>query len=484
MKLVNLGKILFALLLPISAALLCSCGNLAGPSAQNSPPKTVALDPLVSSRALAKTTFRSTVLAAIKQPVTTLRQGIAVLWLRPAEILTGNLPKNMPKPPAIAEMPGTATFENLLDENDFPKAESGTLKWLVDGKNFFGELDRQIAAARQSIRAQVYIFDNDDIAVRYADKLRKRSREIDVDVLYDDFGTASSHLSSPKAELPADFQPPSDMKAYLKQDSDIEVRMTLNPWLIADHTKLILFDNRTAILGGMNIGREYYNEWHDLMVRIDGPVVAELASIYSKAWRKSGPLGDLSLLATPKKFAKPAATGRSIPIRLLRTDAGQGHHEILNASLLAIRGAKKRILIQTPYFASSDIVLAVRAAALRDVDVRVVLPNEGDSVIMDASNLATARTLIEAGAKVYRYPRMTHLKVMVCDGWATMGSANLDTLSMKINRELNIAFSDKTEVGKLVGLIFRPDIAASKRIRIEETKGARSVVAEIIADQL
>jgi len=484
MNLLSAGKIIKTTLVSIPVALCCSCANFAGPSAQNSPPKTVALDPWMAGRALAKTTFRSTVTATLKQPVTTIRQGLAVLWLRPREFVTSNLPENTPQQPAIAETPGSAAFEQLLDENDFPKAESGTLKWLVDGPGFFGEMDRQIASARDSIRAQFYIFDNDDVAVRYADRLRERSREIDVDVLYDDFGTATAHLSSPATKPPAGFQPPPDMEAYLKQDSEVEVRMTLNPWLVADHTKLVLFDNHTAILGGMNIGREYFNEWHDLMVRIEGPVVANLASVFSKSWRKAGPLGDLSMLSPPRKFSKSAPTGRAIPIRILRTDAGRARHEILEASLLAIRGAKRRILIENPYFANDDVILAVRAAALRGVDVKVVLPAKGDSSIMDAGNLATARTLIEAGAKIYRYPRMTHMKVMVCDGWATMGSANLDTLSMRINRELNIAFSDATEVEKLVATIFRPDIAVSKRIRLEETKGARAKFAEMIADHL
>jgi cardiolipin synthase len=302
--------------------------------------------------------------------------------------------------------------------------------------------------------------------------------------MYDDFGSATAQLSSPETEMPASFKPPGDMKVYLKSGSAVQVRRTLNPWLVADHTKLLVFDDRTAILGGMNIGREYYNEWHDLMVRVDGPVVAKLADIFSRTWRKSGSLGDLALLSKPKHFAKPPALPGGIPIRVLRTEPGVGRHEIRDGMLLAIRAAKRRILIENPYIASDEIVAAVRAAAIRGVDVRVVIPAEGDSAIMGAGNLATARVLIKAGAKVYRYPRMTHMKVMVCDDWATAGSANLDTLSMRINRELNISFSDKGEVERLVAAVFTPDIARSRRIRIEETKDARSDLAEILADQL
>jgi len=470
------------LLIPVAG--LCSCGNLAGPSAQNSPPKTVALDPMMAGRALAKTTLRATVLAAVRQPVTTTRQGLSVLWHRPREIVAGNIPPDLAVSPAIAEAPGSAAFEKLLDRRGFPEAENGSLKWLVDGKGFFPELDRQIASARNSINAQIYIFDNDDIAVRYADKLRARSADVKVRVLYDDFGTATSHLSSPVTAPPRGFEPPPDMRKYLRDGSEVEVRLALNPWLVADHTKLLVFDDTTAILGGMNIGREYYNEWHDLMVRVEGPVVAQLAREFSKAWRRNGSFGDLAMLSKPKHFSKPAAVPGGIPVRILRTDAGIGKHQILDAHLLAIAAAKKRIYIENPYFASDEIVLAVRAAALRGVDVRVVLPAEGDSAIMDIGNLETAKVLMEAGVKIYRYPIMTHMKVMVCDGWATMGSANLDTLSMRINRELNISFSDAAEVERLVSTVFRPDFARSKRLGPKDVQSFTSGFAEAIADQL
>lgn len=452
---------------------LCSCGS------------TGSKDPMLAGRTLAETSFRGTVVAAVRQPITSARQGIAVAWHRPREIVAGNLPAEF-KIAAIGipETPGTPDFERLLDEKGFPEPENGTLKWLVDGPAFFPELDRQIASARKSINAQIYIFDNDDIAVRYADKLRKRSADVKVRVLFDDFGSATAGLSPPETGMPEDFASPQDMKTYMEDGSGVKVRRTLNPWLVADHTKLLIFDDRTAILGGMNIGREYYSEWHDLMVRIEGPVVASLAGIFSKTWRKSGPFGDLTLLAAPKHFEKPQALPGGISLRVLRTDAGIGRHEILDGMLLAIRGAKKRILIQTPYFASDEIAAAVGAAALRGVDVRVVLPAEGDSTIMDAGNLGTAGTLIEAGVKVYRYPLMTHMKVMVCDDWVTMGSANLDILSMRINRELNIAFSDKAEVERLVAAIFTPDIPRSRRIRLAETKAPQSALAETIADQL
>lgn len=469
-----------------SAALaaLCSCGSTAGSGAAESPPKVVALDPMLAGKKLAETTFRGTVIAALRQPFTSARQGIAVFWHRPREIVAGNLPMDAGRISGITETPGTEGFERLLDTEGFPERENGTLKWLVDGSGFFSELDRQLAAARTSVKVQLYIFDNDDIAVRYADKLRKRSADVEVRVLFDDFGSATAHLSPPETALPEGFVSPPDMKTYLESGSMVKVRRTLNPWLVADHTKLLLFDDRTAIIGGMNIGREYFSEWHDLMVRIEGPVVARLAGYFDRSWKTAGPLGDLALLSPAARFEKPAKVGAGIPLRVLRTKPSIGMHEIRDSILLAVRGAKRRVYIQNPYFASDEIAQAVGAAAQRGVDVRVILPAEGDSKIMDAGNLGTAAMLIEAGVKVYRYPRMTHMKVLLCDDWATVGSANLDTLSMSINRELNIAFSDKAEVERLVAAVFTPDFARSARIKLEETKTPAAVLGEFIADQL
>ncbi len=463
---------------------LASCGSIVGPSSQNSQPREQTLDRGEATVQVARVGFRATALSALRQPLTTIRQGIAVSWNRPREVLTGNAPRGLVSEEPIPFAPGTLEFEKLLDEKGLPEAHYGRLKWLVDGPGFFREFDRQIAGAQQSIHAQFYIFDNDEIATRYADRLKARSHEVSVKVLYDDFGTMTSHLSSPRTPPADGFVPPTDMRNYLEDGSNVEVRLSLNPWLVADHTKLAIFDSRTAILGGMNIGREYYSEWHDLMVRVEGPVVGKLEEELNRAWWQSGTWGDFAMLARPRQYTQPPRAEGDIPLRILKTESGHARHEILSATLLAIRGAKKRIYIENPYFASDDIVSALRSAIRRGVDVRIILAAEGDSAIMDVGNLATARTLIKEGAKLYRYPKMAHLKVMVCDDWATVGSANLDILSLRINTELNIAFSDKAEVERLVRLVFLPDFAKSKRMKLEDTESVLAPLAEVVADQL
>jgi cardiolipin synthase len=466
---------------PVIPLLFSACGSLSDRSARTLPQ---ASDSATGNTQLLATTLRATAVSTVRQPYTTVRTGLAVLWHRPLGIVSGNvpLPKDLlPQPP---EVPGTEEFERLLDQKRLPHRESGKLTWLVDGPGFFPEFDRQLAAAKQSVRLQFFIYDNDDVAVKYADRLKAKAETVPVHVLFDDLGSTFAHTAAPETPRPDGFSPPADIASYLTKGSKVQVRRSLNPWLVCDHTKLLVFDHRVAMLGGMNMGREYYSEWHDLMVKVEGPVVASLSREFSRAWRKAGPWGDLAMLRRPRIFEPPAPVNGGIPLRVLRTDAAAGQDQVLKATLLGIRAARKRVWIENPYFADDDIAREVAAAARRGVDVRVILPARGDSTIMDAGNLGTSRGLIEAGAKVYRYPRMTHMKVILCDGWAQVGSANLDMLSMRINRELNLAFSDPAAIRELERKVFQPDFRASQHIRHEETTVPVAPIAEAVADQL
>lgn len=428
--------------------------------------------------------LRSTAVAALRQPITTTKLGFAVLWNRPREIVVGNSPIPMNRFEAIREVPGTAAFEQLLDSMKFPATEPGKLGFLVDGPQYFSELDRQIAAARQSIHIQLFIFDNDDIAVRYADALKRRSDEVKVKVLFDDLGSNLAHNAAPETLGPREFLPPDNMSRYLRENSSVRARRTLNPWMVCDHTKLLVFDRQTAFIGGMNIGREYFSEWHDMMIRVEGPIVRTLSREFDLAWNKAGPLGDFAYTRKADNLSVQQPASGSIPLRILRTDPAEGRYEILDATLLAIRGARKRIWIETPYFSHDEIALAVEAAARRGVDVRVIIPSGKNPTLMDTGNLSTARALIQAGARVYRHPKMTHLKAMICDDWACVGSANLDMLSMRINRELNLSFNDPKTISRLEQSVFRADFRKSGRVSLKQTEGIINQLSETIADQL
>lgn len=436
-------------------------------------------------RTFLRTAFRSTIEASIRQPITTYRLGKAIYRQRGMALLEDNLPVRVSlafvqgAPPR----PGSAEFEARLDKLGLASSLPGELSYHLDGGMFFNAFEKALATARQSIDVQVFIFDSDDVGLRCADLLRARAEEIPVRVILDDLGSTFAHGRQPPSGLPAGFKQPRDIGAYLQHGgSKVALRETLNPWLVTDHTKLHLFDRKVAFIGGMNLGRESRHEWHDLMVSVRGPIVAALNRDFEGTWKRNGPRGDLTLFNREEPLK--TAEGPGVPIRILRTDAANARSDILVAMLQAIRGARERIWIEMPYFAADIIENELEAAATRGVDVRVILPNRANHGIMDAGNFVTARNLLEAGVKVYHFPGMTHLKAMICDDWATVGSANLDTISMRINRELNFSFSDPDLVAELVALVFEPDFLASRPLTITDTKLNLAPLIESIADQL
>lgn len=426
---------------------------------------------------------RGTSLSLVRQPGTTARIGGMVLWQRPFELITGNLPgfgKSLPQPEFA---PGSDGFEGLLDDKRIPSPVMGKITWLVDGKRFFPELERQIESARESVDSQVYIFDNDDTATALAERLKQRSGEARVRVIFDDLGSSVSWGEDPETPMPAGFEPPGNMSKHLREGSRVKVRSMLNPFLVCDHTKLHVFDGKVAVMGCANIGREYRSEWHDLMFRVEGPAVAKLQDDYNRTWKRADPRGLFGLLQREPVVSTPAAVGGEIPIRIIRTDPAVGRREIQKAMVLAIRAARKRIWIEDPYVANDDVTEALEAAAERGVDVRLIYPGKNDSKIMDIANRVFADKLVKAGGKAYAYPGMTHLKVMICDDWACVGSANLDTLSMRINRELNLCLRDSPALRQLIAQVFEPDFAISKPHRTGE-KRPGGVLIEAVADQL
>jgi cardiolipin synthase len=340
-------------------------------------------------------------------------------------------------------------------------ASNGEVDLLIDGHNFFPRFEKSINDAEKSIKIRTYIFDNDDVALSIADLLKKRAEDIPVSVMYDGIGSISGGVVA-SASTPESHSEPSTIYKYLTENSMVEVRRQANTWFMGDHTKSFIFDDQIAFIGGMNIGREYRYDWHDMMIELRGPIVSKIAEDKDKTWLNAGAFGDFAMVSQLWKRSKPgrAEIGPTgVPLRILYTKPYKP--QIYNVHLAAIKKAKKYIYIQNAYFSDDRILYELIKARLRGVDVRVILPSRGDSGPMDKSNLITTNLLFEYGVKVYRYPGMSHIKATVVDGWASIGSANYDKLSLKLNEEMNIATSDQTVVNQLLGKVFFPDFSKS-----------------------
>ena len=353
-------------------------------------------------------------------------------------------------------------WEEALDRLTGRPTSTGTVKYLIGGEQFFVRFIDAIVSARESIYLRTYIFDNDDFAMKIGDLLKRRSNEnIDVKILLDGLGTIFATGAASKTE-PEDYGPPPSVRRYLETDSQVDVRQATNPWLAGDHVKTTIIDQKYAFIGGMNIGREYRYDWHDLMMELEGPVVNILQQEFLDNWAHAGPFGDLGFLAQQFKPGAAEVENVGYPVRVVFTKAGSS--EIFRSQVEAIRASQKYIYIQNAYFTDDTILYELAKARRRGVDVRVIIPLESDRGLLTKANAVAANDLLKYGIRVYIYPGMSHIKAAVYDGWACLGSANLDRLSLRINKEANIATSDPQAVNELVDTLFMPDFERSPEL--------------------
>ncbi len=409
--------------------------------------------------------FESHGLALIKNPVSSAFRLVDLAVQTAIRFLRLPLPRSRTYAPVSTDGPGMdlSQWEAWLDHYTGTRRQEGSLQLLLDGERFFPRLRQAIAAATNHIHLDVYIFDKDDVAVEFADQLKQRSSQVEVSVILDRMSSIAAGASPPATPLPEDFVPPASIYSYLEQDSRVRVRPFLNPWFSSDHSKVYLIDGTHAWLGGMNLGREYRYEWHDLMVELTGPVVTTLENEFRRNWAHAGPWGDLGYAATAVSKSKPA-TAPSPPdhwmqVRLLPTQTGW--KPFSTAVQGSFRKAEKYIYIENPYLFDKRVLAGLVWARKRGVEVRVILPRVNDFKAGGRVNLITANYLLEHGVRVYFYPGMTHVKALLVDDWACLGSANLNHLSLRLCQEHNIATSDPAFAARLKRDLFEEDFARS-----------------------
>ena len=388
-----------------------------------------------------------------------------------AQNLAGLLPtgvrgRGAPAPPLNTNAPmDLAAWEAELDDLTDTELEPGSVRFLIDGEKFFPVLAERIATATNAIHIEICIFDNDDVAVAIADALKRRSTEVRVRVLYDLMASQGAARSAPDTPMREGFVPPASIGAYLEADSRVTARAFLNPWFSADHRKVLTFDGWVSYLGGMNLGREYRYEWHDLMFEVEGPIVTRFERDFRKAWAHAGPGGDLAFAEAslaPQRKPPPSPRHDWAPLRRLYTQPGET--QIRKAVVKSLSRARQRLWLENPYLYDPAVINGLLAARARGVDVRVVLPSDNDFGAGKSSNLVTANTLVRGGVRVFLYPGMTHVKALVADGWATFGSANFNKLSLRTNHELNLATSDPGIVSELARDLFAVDFAKAHEL--------------------
>ena len=203
-----------------------------------------------------------------------------------------------------------------------------------------------------------------------------------------------------------------------------------------DHRKIVAIDGRTAFIGGINLADEYaglsrpFGRWKDSAVEICGPAAEVFEGMFLAMWNGRHEM------ALPKG-------GREILLPFCDSPNAERFAE--NAFLHAIYAANKRVHILTPYFCAGDnLLFSLKAAAMRGVDVKIILPHIPDKKYAFALSKATAATLMPYGVEFYEYtPGFMHAKAVICDDRAFLGSYNFDFRSTRLNFECGAAFGGK-----------------------------------------
>lgn len=429
------------------------------------------ISPITFGADLAYSFFiKSHVFAVAKAPFTSAHRLVSdmysftAIFFRPG---VNNLAYGAPPLNTSGEMMDLDDFNKYLDKKIRKNVYKGSVKILIDGDDFFQRFIETAQNAQKYIDMRLYIYKTDPYTLSISDLLKKKSNEgVSVRMILDDINTVLNWAKTPESPAGQDYIMPG-VKKYLRHNSKIKVRTHPNTWATADHAKVIIVDGKTAYTGGMNFGEEYRYLWHDMMLELRGPIVHKLQNNFEEAWAFAGAAGDFNAAAVMAnedcdECFKSDYDGGMIDIRPLYTKPSRP--DIFKAQLEAIRRAKSRIYIQNAYFSDNRIVRALIDARQRGVDVRVILPSQNDIGVMDSNNKVKTNVMLANGIRVYFYPKMSHIKAALYDGWACVGSANFDRMSLFVNGEMSLGISDKNFAEELNEKLFKRDFADSEEI--------------------
>lgn len=319
-----------------------------------------------------------------------------------------------------------------------------------DGPAVWAAMEAAIAGARNQIRVQMYIWEDDATGRHMATQLAARARAgVAVHVLVDGYGAA--HFPRTLA--------PILREAGVSVAVFEPVRFALSGTRInlRNHRKLLIVDGESAFIGGMNIGDNYAFRWHDLAVRLRGPVVGTLDELFRDDW----------YYATRASLVPvaPIQCDGSVDCAVLATgpDGGASLEDVL---FQALTGARERILLTTPYFVpTSSLLAALRGAARRGVEVSLLIPRYTDWPLIRLVSHAFLPPLLACGVRVFQYTKAPlHLKSLVIDRELVLvGSPNFDMRSLNLNFEVTCLLLDR-DVNAQLAAMFERDLHASKEL--------------------
>jgi cardiolipin synthase len=345
-----------------------------------------------------------------------------------------------------------------------PMTGSNKATLLVDGEATFSSIFDGIEAAEEYILVQFYIVRDDELGRELQSRLIEKSQKgVRVYFLYDEIGSLGlpGSYSARLSDAGVEIHPFHSRKGSGN-------RFQLN---FRNHRKTVIVDGKVVWIGGHNVGDEYlgksekFGHWRDTHARIEGPAVigAQLAFVEDWRWSTDMLLDDLSweprLADDGDAAVLIIASGPADPME--------------TASLMytqAINSANDRVWIASPYFVPDDsIVQALQLAGLRGVDVRIIIPEKSDSKLVTLAAYSYFNEISDAGVRFYRYQGgFLHEKVMLVDDrTATVGTANFDNRSFRLNFEITSLVVD-SDFANDVEKMFEQDFTESRIMEPDE----------------
>jgi cardiolipin synthase len=360
----------------------------------------------------------------------------------------------------------TPLYTSLFRLARMPATSGNELQLLIDGQATFDDIAAGMEAAQKYILFQFYIIRDDDLGRRLGRILADRARDgVKVYLLYDEVGSRPFIRSGLLKQLLT----VGVRAAPFNTTQGRRNRFQLN---FRNHRKIVVVDGEQAWIGGHNVGIEYlglkkrFGHWRDTHVRVSGPAVLGAEQAFATDWLWAtrthldinwdlahAPCGDCDVLVFP---SDPASEFE---------EAGLMFHQVIVA-------AEKRIWIASPYFVPDHaIISALQLAALRGVDVRLIIPDEPDKLLVGMANWSFTRELLPAGVRIFRYQGgFMHQKVMLMDEHvAGVGTANFDNRSFRLNFEITLLVHN-AGFAQEVDTMLRNDIARSREVDREELK--------------
>ena len=359
----------------------------------------------------------------------------------------------------------------LLKNSNSPFSINNKVEVLKNGEETFSAIIDELKKAEDHIHLEYYIIRNDNIGKKIKDILIEKAKSgVEVRLIFDSVGCwnlSKKYINDLK-----------EAGVQVNEFCPVAIPVLSRELNYRNHRKIIVIDGKVGFLGGLNIGDEYLGcdeklgFWRDTHIMVKGEGVYSLQNIFLKDFQfVSG-----EYIKDRKYYPKLRHYGEEL-IQITSSGPDSDWKSIMQAYFTMISNAQESIWIHTPYLVPGEsITSALISAALSGVDVRLIIPNKPDHILVYWASRGNIEELLKAGVKIYTYEKgFIHSKVLIVDGVAaSVGSANLDIRSLEINFEVNLFIYDVEIIDKLKK-DFTKDLTDSNRIHLKEFE-KRSII--------